>query len=80
MRRSTLLASAIAAMVGFFCLKEPLNAEEGGGGDYVPGTYASLLNITPNVPGLAVGTSFLYYGGASPAAKRCRLAAYWLPI
>ena len=30
-----------------------LQAEEGGAGDYVPGLYASLLNITPNKPGFA---------------------------
>src|SRR5260221_14677764 len=46
-----------------FCLPQLLRAEEGGGGLYVPGTYSSLLNITPNKPGFAVGDAFYFYTG-----------------
>ena len=41
-----------------------LQAEEGGAGDYVPGLYASLLNITPNKPGFALGSGYLFYAGS----------------
>ena len=46
-----------------FCLPQLLRAEEGGGGLYVPGAYSSLLNITPNKPGFAVGDAFYSYTG-----------------
>ena len=45
------------------CLPLSLDAEEGGSGLYVPGAYASLLNITPNKPGFAVGDAFYFYKG-----------------
>ena len=41
-----------------------LQAEEGGAGDYIPGLYASLINITPNKPGFALGTGYLFYAGS----------------
>jgi hypothetical protein len=50
----------LAVLVG---LAQLLHAEEGGGGLYVPGTYSSLLNITPNKPGFAVGDAFYFYAG-----------------
>ena len=45
------------------CLPRSLDAEEGGSGLYVPGAYSSLLNITPNKPGVAVGDAFYFYKG-----------------
>jgi hypothetical protein len=41
-----------------------LQAEEGGAGDYIHGLYASLINITPNKPGFAIGSGYLYYTGS----------------
>jgi hypothetical protein len=58
------LAYAIATLGFFLCASGPLEAEEGGSGDYAPGTYASLINITPNKPGWAVGTGYLFYSGS----------------
>ena len=46
------------------CHLPKLQAEEGGSGDYIPGTYTSLINITPNKPGLAVGAGYLFYTGS----------------
>ena len=63
------LASPIAALGVFLCFAGSLSGEEGGSGDYAPGTYASLLNITPNVPGLAIGSSFIYYSGSFSGGK-----------
>jgi hypothetical protein len=57
-------ASTIAALGVFLCLAEPLSGEEGGAGDYIPGLYASLINITPNKPGFALGTGYLFYTGS----------------
>jgi hypothetical protein len=63
-RKKHRLAYAIAMLGIFLCASGPLEAEEGGAGDYVPGLYASLINITPNKPGLAVGTGYLFYNGS----------------
>jgi hypothetical protein len=59
------LLYAVGALAVFFWLKEPLHAEEGGAGDYIPGLYASVVNITPNQPGLALGSAFLFYTGSA---------------
>jgi hypothetical protein len=40
-----------------------IRAEEGGSGLYVPGAYSSLINITPNKPGFAIGNTFYFYHG-----------------
>jgi hypothetical protein len=58
------LASTIATLGVFLCLAGPLSGEEGGAGDYIPGLYASLINITPNKPGFALGTGYLFYSGS----------------
>ena len=63
-REKCRLAHAITALIVFLCVSGPLDAEEGGSGDYAPGTYASLINITPNKPGWAVGTGYLFYSGS----------------
>jgi hypothetical protein len=63
------LAFTTAALGVFLCFAGSLSGEEGGSGDYAPGTYASLLNITPNVPGLAIGSSFIYYSGSFSGGK-----------
>jgi hypothetical protein len=75
------LASTVATLGVFLCLAGPLSGEEGAGGQYVPGAYASLLNITPNKPGFAVGDGFYFYTGGAPVeAKRCRSAGCSLQI
>ena len=62
-------ASTLLAALGvFLCLAGPLSGEEGGAGDYIPGLYASLINITPNKPGFAVGTGYLFYSGTIGAS------------
>jgi len=53
----------LAALGVFLYLAGPLSGEEGGAGDYIPGLYASLINITPNKPGFALGTGYLFYTG-----------------
>jgi hypothetical protein len=58
--RILLLRIVLGALL---CLPRSLDAEEGGSGLYVPGAYASLLNITPNKPGFAVGDAFYFYKG-----------------
>ena len=40
-----------------------------GAGDYIPGLYASLINITPNKPGFAAGVGYLFYDGSLGASK-----------
>jgi hypothetical protein len=71
------IASSIATLGVFLCLAGPLSGEEGGDGDYIPGTYASLINITPNnrVSRLEPVTSFT--PEASVAARHCRSVGYW---
>jgi len=64
MRPSKTLATTMAAFGVFLCFTGPLPAEEGGAGDYIPGLYASLINITPNQPGFAVGSGYLFYTGS----------------
>jgi hypothetical protein len=59
------LSYAIAASTTFLWLKGPLHAEEGGSGDYMPGLYSSVINISPNQPGLALGSAFLFYTGSA---------------
>jgi Putative MetA-pathway of phenol degradation len=51
------------------CLPQLLHAEEGAGGQYIPGAYSSLLNITPNKPGFAVGDGFYFYTGDAGGGK-----------
>jgi hypothetical protein len=51
------------------CISGQLHAEEGAGGQYIPGAYASLLNITPNKPGFAVGDGFYFYTGGAGGGK-----------
>jgi hypothetical protein len=63
------LASTLVALGVFLCLAGPLSGEEGGAGDYIPGLYASLVNITPNKPGFALGTGYLYYAGSASASS-----------
>jgi len=58
------LASTITALGVFLFLAGPSSGEEGGAGDYIPGLYASLINITPNKPGFALGTGYLFYAGS----------------
>jgi hypothetical protein len=58
-------ASTITALGAFLCLAGPLHAEEGAAGDYIPGLYASLINITPNEPGVTAGSGFLFYTGSA---------------
>jgi hypothetical protein len=58
------LASTCAALGVFLSLAGPLSGEEGGAGDYIPGLYASLINITPNQPGFALGSGYLFYTGS----------------
>jgi hypothetical protein len=57
-------ASTIATLGVFLCLAGPLSGEEGGAGDYIPGLCASLTNITPNKPGFALGSGYLFYTGS----------------
>ena len=59
------VASTIAALGVFLCLVGSSSGEEGGAGDYIPGLYASLINITPNKPGFALGTGYLFYSGSA---------------
>ena len=62
------LATTLATLGVSLCLSGPLSGEEGGAGDYIPGLYASLINITPNQPGFAVGTGYLFYTGSIGAS------------
>jgi hypothetical protein len=59
------LASVIAALGVFLRLTGPVFGEERGAGYYIPGLYASLINITPNKPGFAIGTGYLFYTGSA---------------
>ena len=56
------------------CLPRSLDAEEGGSRLYVPGAYSSLLNITPNKPGVAVGDAFIFTKEISSVIARLRSA------
>lgn len=54
-------------LVLLFSFAGLLHAEEGAGGDYIIGSYSSILNITPNKPGFAAGSAFLFYSGSAGA-------------
>jgi hypothetical protein len=62
------LASPSVALGVFLCFAGPASGEEGGAGDYLPGLYASLINITPNKPGFEIGTAYLFYTGTAGAS------------
>ena len=66
-RRFFRSALVVLMMAALECHLPKLAADEGGAGDYVPGLYASLINITPNKPGFAVGAGYLFYSGSGGA-------------
>ena len=80
-RQGTLkaLIYAVAVLEAFFWLNYSLHAEEGGAGDYIPGLYASLVNITPNQPGLALGSAFLFYTGSAGGNTTLPFGGIWQP-
>jgi hypothetical protein len=69
MRPCRTLLFRILPLAVLVCLSRPLHAEEGAGGQYIPGAYASLLNITPNKPAFAVGNGFYFYTGSAGGGK-----------
>jgi hypothetical protein len=69
MRSHKTVLGEILPLAVVFCLPQLLRAEEGAGGQYIPGAYASLLNITPNKPGFAVGDGFYFYTGGAGGGK-----------
>jgi hypothetical protein len=70
------LISAVAVLAVSFWLKDPLHAEEGGSGDYIPGLYASVVNITPNQPGLRWGVPFCFIPEVREVTPLCLSAGY----
>ena len=69
MRSCKTLLFGILPVGVLLCISGQLHAEEGAGGQYIPGAYASLLNITPNKPGFAVGDGFYFYTGGAGGGK-----------
>jgi hypothetical protein len=69
MRSCKTLLFGILPVGVLLCISSQLHAEEGAGGQYIPGAYASLLNITPNKPGFAVGDGFYFYTGGAGGGK-----------
>jgi hypothetical protein len=69
MRLSTRRLSRLAALGLLLWAMEGLRAEEGGSGDYILGSYASIVNITPNKPGFAASESFIFYQGDAGANR-----------
>lgn len=54
----------LAAITTFAVLASiPLGAEEGGAGHYIPGSFATSLDITPTEPGFSLGTDLVLYSG-----------------
>jgi hypothetical protein len=51
-----------------------VDAEEGGAGLYIPGAFASAVDITPNLPGFAVATDFVFYHGSFSASRTLPVA------
>jgi hypothetical protein len=51
-----------------------LKAEEGGAGQYLPGAFSSSVDMSPNLPGFAVGTDFLFYNGDFSASRTLPVA------
>jgi len=49
-------------------------AEEGGAGQYLPGAFSSVVDISPNLPGFAVATDFLFYHGNFSASRTLPVA------
>lgn len=49
-------------------------AEEGGAGQYIPGAFSSAVDLSPNTPGLALATDFLFYGGDFSANRTLPVA------
>lgn len=66
------------AVLGFvillFASSSIVYAEEGGAGLYIPGAFGSAVDITPNLPGFAVATDFLFYQGDFSANRTLPVA------
>lgn len=59
------LSFGLAALGVFLWLSEELHSEEGAGGQYIVGAYSSIVDITPNTPGFAIGSDFYFYTGSA---------------
>lgn len=75
MKRINILAlSALVAMIVLVPLFS--QAEEGGGGHYMPGATASFVDALPGKPGFAVANYFAYYDASMDASKRLPLGGF----
>lgn len=71
MKRFVLYATAVALACG---TAVSVKAEEGGSGQYISGAFSSALDLTPNLPGFAVGTDFIFYDGSFSASRTLPVA------
>lgn len=70
MKRLLLVLASIISLSSSNLVK----AEEGGAGQYLPGAFSSAVDISPNLPGFAVATDFLFYGGDFSASRTLPVA------
>lgn len=63
----------LASVVGFI-FTSTVKPEEGGAGQYIPGAFSSAIDLSPNTPGFALGTDFLFYGGDFSASRTLPVA------
>ncbi|MEW6440284.1 MAG: transporter [bacterium] len=59
----------VAALVLALSLPVGVSAEEGGSGHYMPGGFASFVDVLPGKPGLGVFNSFTYYSGDASRSR-----------
>lgn len=71
MKRFVVLASVAILLLTNFCV---VDADEGGAGQYIPGAFSSAVNISPNLPGFAVATDFIFYSGDFSANRTIPVA------
>jgi hypothetical protein len=69
----------VAALGVLLSISESSRAEEGGAGDYLPGLYSSLINITPSKPGFLAGSAFLFYSGSAGPGQMVARAGHDAP-
>lgn len=61
--------ATLAGIILLFASVDLTKAEEGGSGQYLPGAFSSAVDLSPNLPGFALATDFLFYSGDFSASR-----------
>jgi hypothetical protein len=65
---------AFTSIALFLASLQIAQGEEGGAGQYLPGAFSSAVDLSPNLPGFAVATDFIFYGGDFSASRTLPVA------